>query len=413
LDEISIINKFVILSGSEGSLFWAGKKILRFAQKDRLNCDEQSEKERRMLRLRVVQAEFGDCLILEYGTAANPHYILIDGGPEGTYPKHLRGELQALRQSAKGLDLVVLSHVDNDHVIGLLELMAEQVNNREAGKPELIAFNTLWHNAFGETVGAQSNLAGQVDTRAASYAPAFAMMPSANAVIFGIREGNQLQEAQQELGIARNPGFPGGVITTGAAPQPVAFKNLKLWVAGPTAANLERLRVEWAEWLQKAAHAAAFADPVEADKVDRSVPNLSSIMLLAVSGRRKILLTSDGLGNDLIDGLKQAGLLDAHGKLHVSILKLPHHGSVRNVNRTFFDTITADTYVISANGKYNNPDLATLIWLVEAARQQRRKITIAATNETESTHQLLVEYPPAEYGYRLALMGAGQHAMVL
>lgn len=53
-----------------------------------------------MLRLRVVQAEFGDCLILEYGTPAQWRFMLIDGGPPDVYERHLRGELQASRPAA-------------------------------------------------------------------------------------------------------------------------------------------------------------------------------------------------------------------------------------------------------------------------------------------------------------------------
>ena len=35
-----------------------------------------------MLNLHVVQALYGDCLLLEYGEAEQPHFLLIDGGPD-------------------------------------------------------------------------------------------------------------------------------------------------------------------------------------------------------------------------------------------------------------------------------------------------------------------------------------------
>jgi len=38
----------------------------------------------RMLTLHIIQAEYGDCLILEYGIQPNPKYILIDGGPQAS-----------------------------------------------------------------------------------------------------------------------------------------------------------------------------------------------------------------------------------------------------------------------------------------------------------------------------------------
>jgi hypothetical protein len=74
------------------------------------------------------------------------------------------------------------------------------------------------------------------------------------------------------------------------------------------------------------------------------------------------------------------------------------------MTRTFLDKVTADRYVVSANGKYDNPDLATLIWLVEAAKAENRTPEIIATNETPDTIKLLEEYPPQEYGYSLRLL---------
>ena len=184
-----------------------------------------------------------------------------------------------------------------------------------------------------------------------------------------------------------------------------------MWVIGPSSQNLDRLKQKWLEWLEKYEKRAPFADEIEVDKIDRSVPNLSSIMLLVQSGRRKILLTGDGTSDDVLDGLRQQNLLNKAGKLSVDVLKLPHHGSARNIRKAFFDIVTAKTYIISANGKYNNPDLATLIWLVTAAKKQRRKIKILATNMTDSISQLMDEYSQESYGYELSFLDPDQHAI--
>jgi beta-lactamase superfamily II metal-dependent hydrolase len=158
-------------------------------------------------------------------------------------------------------------------------------------------------------------------------------------------------------------------------------------------------------------------DPIEAEraarKADQSVPNLSSIMFLAEAEGNTILLTGDGRGDHLLDGLDQAGLLDAEGRLHVDVLKVPHHGSSRNATRAFFQTVTADAYVVSANGRHDNPDLQVLRWIVESAKEQERRIEVFATNATDSTRRLLVECEPEAYGYRLSTMAPGEHSMVL
>ncbi len=139
---------------------------------------------------------------------------------------------------------------------------------------------------------------------------------------------------------------------------------------GPKLARVEKLRAEWDERIKKLrdagkldeTNAASFGD-------DRSVFNLSSIIVLAERGGKTMLLTGDGRCDDILDGLVSAGKLPAGGKLHVNLLKLPHHGSARNITPAFFQTITADHYVISANGRDDNPDEPTLRVLTEARKK--------------------------------------------
>ena len=101
------------------------------------------------MRLHVVQAEYGDCLILESETGKNSTTVLIDGGPYQTFEKHLKPTLQKLPIKGK-LDLVVLSHIDNDHIIGLLDLLEEIKEQREKGTKELVRISKLWHNSFND-----------------------------------------------------------------------------------------------------------------------------------------------------------------------------------------------------------------------------------------------------------------------
>jgi hypothetical protein len=198
-------------------------------------------------------------------------------------------------------------------------------------------------------------------------------------------------------------------------PDPVSFDNLKLRIFGPTEETLEDLRDEWLDWLakQEAEEELYPDDPFMAAMTDRSVTNLSSITFLAKSDEKSLLLTGDGRGDHLLQGLEKAGMLDDYGGLHVDVFKIPHHGSARNVTRKFFKQITADCYVISADGRHGNPDLATLIWLVEAAKEQDRDIEIVVTNHTASIQKLLEEYPQDEFRYQIREMSADAHTYTL
>mgnify|MGYP001040865155 CR=1 FL=1 len=368
-----------------------------------------------MLKLHVVQAEEGDCLILEFGTESNARHILVDGGPAQIYRRHLRGELRKIKERGGRLDLVILSHVDDDHVAGLLDLMTEVREQRDRHVAEMIKMNALWHNAFSQTIGRDNDIQARLEMRLAAAGTARRIMTMTDAVALSIRQGDELRSAAQGLDIPINAGFPNDLISVDGAPhQPVKLGGLRLYVVGPTESSLRELKKKWIKWLREAKDRRLAVSASLASKVDSSIPNLSSIMLVAEMKGKRVLLAGDGLSDHLIRGLGQANLLGSDGTLHVDVLKVPHHGSIRNIRKKeFFKTVTADKYVISANGRDGNPDLTTLTWIVRAAKEQGRSIEILTTNETASTKQLAKKYNEDDYGYRLHRMKKGSHSMTL
>jgi len=87
--------------------------------------------------LEVRRARSGDCLILHFGTPADPGLLLVDGGPAQVYSSFLRPRLDALKSQRQGgeedtplpIDAVMVSHIDDDHINGILELTRELVMN--------------------------------------------------------------------------------------------------------------------------------------------------------------------------------------------------------------------------------------------------------------------------------------------
>ncbi len=356
-----------------------------------------------MFCLHVIQAEFGDCLLLEYGTAANPHFILIDGGPPTIFADHLRKVLETVvvPQSGK-LELVILSHVDNDHIVGLVDLFTELQSQQVNAQPALISIDGLWHNSFSKAIDPNGMIQPRLQTLL-GIAGMQSTMDATAVAVNGIAEGNKLRQLSLLLHIPLNANLA-DPITVETANAPVNFDNVRLTVVGPTKANLDALRQEWEDWLDEHEEDIGTGRMNLMANADQSVPNLSSICVVAEADGRRILLTGDARSDHVLAGLASKAFLDDAGSVHFDVLKLPHHGSDRNMTKTFFKKVTADRYVISANGKYGNPDLATLIWLVEAAKEQSRTPEIFLTNQTPSTGKLLTEYPPADYGYSLRFL---------
>ena len=384
--------------------------------------------------LEVLKAHEGDCLLLHWGTQAQPRLGVIDGGPGDTYGTTLRPRLDQIRRNRNvdplEIEFVMVSHVDNDHVVGVDKLFADLASEVNRNVPEgqrPLRVERLWHNTFDDVIG--NRLDAHYRQFSASFtADANGELPATSRaeikagleergetededeaehlaadiskVLAGHPEGRALRDKHSLLhranairGLNRPFVSAGGgstLITAELTPDPLSVSGLEFHVVGPRQAEIDALQTEFDAYLTKKglnkaeAALAAYSDP--------SVPNLSSIVCFAsleVGGKpATILLTGDARGDKMILGLQAAGYLDGSSdeRLHVDVLKVPHHGSDRNVRRDFFKKISADVYVLSGDGKHGNPDRATLEWIIES-RQPADKYRIVMTYSIAETDQ--------------------------
>ncbi len=357
--------------------------------------------------LETLQARHGDSLILHYGPTDAPRFIVIDGGPARVYDSWLRPRLMEIKEywnpgKPLPLSMVMISHMDDDHVNGVLDLTRELRDAHDAAEPKEFEIEHIWFNAFDDIVGNQQvpRLAGLTST--ASVANLLAAVPELatnphhiNAVLTSTGQGRTLRDDIELLGIPVNEPFdpiePGKPpLVRGDIDLSVIDwgDGLTLRVLHPDHQRLLKMQEKWDKDLKKAKDSGDNSVIVAAFK-DKSPFNLASIVVLAELGGKRILLTGDARGDDILEGLEAAGRLDDQGRIHVDILKLPHHGSDRNVSREFFEKVTADHYVISGNGEHHNPDTPTLVMLSVATRG-RDDFTIHLTNH-DGKHNLRAE----------------------
>jgi hypothetical protein len=331
--------------------------------------------------LEALEARYGDCLILHYETTgkakAKPEFMVVDGGPDMVFANSLNPRLEGLKQrwypeGRLPIRLLMVSHIDDDHVNGVLALTNLLVEKRNDGEALPYDILNLWHNSFDNVIGNESkDLFSQFNssTRVADiqgiWAPNVPFDDDVAAVVASVGQGRELRENAKLLDIRLNQPFEGLVMAQANA------KTSFEWQKGPTftvlAPNITRLSKLHAEWEKALKEAKKKGDPsvISAAYSDQSVFNLSSIVVLVELGGKSILLTGDARGDDIIEGIEKAKLFK-DGNFSVDILKLPHHGSDRNVSTDFFRTVLATNYVISADGTYDNPDMTTLEMISEA-----------------------------------------------
>ena len=351
-----------------------------------------------MFTLEALQAKHGDSLLLHYGDPADPKLVVIDGGPNKVWSPTLKPRLEAIRDdltpgAVLPIRMLMVSHIDDDHINGVLDMTKELVEAHENHEPLPYEFETLWHNAFDDVVGAHSAelfSSGMAEVGAASLEEITAsiggLSGEAAAVVASVRQGRQLRKDVEKLGLPVNmPG--GGLITAkGDATDTVDLGDgLELRILGPRQKQIDALQKKWDRELERLGLAVVEAgDAGAAEMLDSSAYNLASLVILARAHGKTMLLTGDARGDHILSSVQDAGLM-VDGKLHVDLLKMPHHGSDRNVDTDFFRTITADHYVISGDGKHGNPEVATF-----------EMIFTARGDESFTLH---MTYPAAEMGH--------------
>lgn len=332
--------------------------------------------------LDVRRARKGDCLLLHFGSKTKPGLVMIDGGPSQVYAPHLKPRLMEIRAARKldkqmplPVDVLMVSHVDDDHIQGILDLTREMLASTQA--PLLRVFS-MWHNSFDEIIGKDPRELKVAVTSQFGPAslngdlPADAEIDSTESpevaraslrVLASLEQGHRLRGDTDKLGYPRNPEFDGKLILAGKTPVAVAG-DLTFTVAGPMQPELKALQKKHDEWLKSLKDKS----PEEslAAYVDKSVPNLSSIVVLAKSGGKSILLTGDARGDRILQGLELTGALKKGASMQVDVLKVPHHGSSNNLDNDFFERIKPAHYVFSGDGEHGNPERESLEMLFAA-----------------------------------------------
>ena len=324
-----------------------------------------------MVVFEALNALHGDCLILRYDDAQGERRTwIVDGGPRSA---EVNGEpvsvlrdvlLPRLKQIDPSIpfvvDLGMASHIDDDHIDGLERLTADL-----AAKAPLagdVRFRRFWFNAFDDLVGpapacqAQSSgaIALQLSNPNAGWLALGALGHGGDAILQSIPQGNKLAASLRSLGLEGN--VPTNGFVAARSGSALMVDGAKVTVLGPLQRRLDRLRDDWSKALSapsEAARAAALLD-LFAPRLDTSVPNLSSIVVLVEVGGHSLLLTGDARGDDIVTAWAELGLPDAARK--IDLLKVPHHGSSANNPSGFVRFFEATHYVFSADGRHDNPD---------------------------------------------------------
>jgi beta-lactamase superfamily II metal-dependent hydrolase len=314
------------------------------------------------LRVELLPASFGDCILVTAPYGRSTYRLLVDTGPDRTSLRALRARLEQIPLTAgkRRIDLLIVTHIDHDH-IGNVEAL---LNDRDLH----LHFGDIWFNGHEQV--REFAQRGTVEADAVSATIARAGLP---------------------LNLAFGSGpvvVPSESLTSWHAVS-AAKGQPTLTLLSPGATQLGALLPEWDDALRRLAAGEPDSDAELGDRRDRgptarppidvaalaaepfegdtSAPNASSITVLVEHRGASILLAADAFPE--VYGPALAALLASRGRGRtIDAVKLAHHGSRRNTEASLALTRAKQYLVSSNNARYGHPDDQTLARLIVNAR---------------------------------------------
>lgn len=307
-----------------------------------------------MLHIQMLPAVHGDCLLVEYGTDKRVYRVLIDGGVSRTYDT-LRAQLLAIPPGERHLDLLVVTHVDADHIEGIVRMLTDTTLE--------IRIDDVWFNGYEHL-----NEGAPLDFGGVQGEYLSAMIQKRRLQWNGATKGRAL--CVPEKGPLPVFHLPGDLNLTLLSPSPTTLaKMADAWEKEVRKAGLDPAHPKEAleHLVQKGKKLIARFDEDEGPDVealatatykgDGSPANGSSIAFLAEYQGKRILFAADAYAEVLENSIQR--LLEARGiqVLELDAFKLPHHGSRANLSPELVDMVRARKVLVSSSGAlFHHPD---------------------------------------------------------
>lgn len=310
------------------------------------------------MKIKFLKAQNGDCTLIKYtddsGVKRN---IIIDAGLDASYfdpATNIFGELKIEVDDIKGdnqnIDLLILTHIDNDHICGFLKLF--EMDNQI---PRFI--KNVWFNSgklIAEKIKEEENKALAINIQ------------EPGAVETGVAEGIDFENF-----LLRYDFWERELILCG---QERLVYDAKFEILGPTIPQIRKLLKKYHDDTQDDVYTAGAGNDWAIDiktiiqeegqkykfLQDTSVKNGSSISFILTLKGKKFVFLADSHPNPVAKELERLGNT-AEKPLEAEFLKVSHHGSKANNNKKLLAAISTENYIISTNSAGNgHPHKRTL-----------------------------------------------------
>lgn len=312
------------------------------------------------MKIKFLKAFNGDAIWISFENDGVQKNVIIDGGIGKTYidSSKRKGELfdviESIKEKGEFVDLLVLTHFDDDHIGGILKWLDKDQNASTLIKK-------VWFNS-GKEIANKFEIAEnhELDIQIQGSAEVFQTSPAQGINFEKYLKDNYLWE--------------GMIIEQGEVYE---LLGLTFKILSPNKDKLAKLLKLYRKQIDYFTSSGEYDfDTTLQDFIieentskfiiteDSAVANGSSIAFIMVHENNNYLFLGDSHPSVIVEGLKHFGF-NKSNPLSVELMKISHHASMYNTTKELLEIIETDNYFVCSNAsKHGLPNKRTIARII-------------------------------------------------
>ncbi|MGG0747254.1 MBL fold metallo-hydrolase [Priestia megaterium] len=398
-----------------------------------------------MIKVRMYPARNGDCFLISFGDKKKKH-ILIDCGYVNTYEKFLKKDLIKLADNNEKINLMIVTHIDADHISGAIKFIADNNKNK------FIKIDEVWFNAYRHLQHIRKSnkelreSEREILEREIALGKSFLKRINQDEIAkdeISAKQGSNLGALLLKGQYNWNTNFDGNAVIA-RDNEDINIDDIKINVLSPSEEKIKKLEEQWVKELKKRkwnfnittdelfddayefmqmmdengkitvsniskqgkAEHIKLEDYIDMEYAnDDSVNNGSSIAILIKYKEKKLLLLADAHPDIILEQLNKMG------ERNFNLVKVPHHGSMKNTTNELARNLLSNRYLFSTNGyRHQHPDPQTIIKLLFSNQQCEKQLYFNYKTKTSSIFES--KELQDRYNYQI-ITGNGEEPLVI
>lgn len=271
--------------------------------------------------IKFLQAGNGDCILIQ----GEGHHVIIDSGE---YCAELRDAIRDIMASEESIDLLIITHYDSDHIKSICDILSGlTIDERKK------LLKSVWFNAT--KVGFKGN---EKELSANDAVELSHLLIEADIPWVSELKRGTVKELSDECKLE--------IIDGGA-----------IYEADGDGGLLSNVKSDWGTSFKELEHY------LDDDAQDSSKTNAQSAIIVGHIHGKDVLLPGDAVPSKLY------AALDFYRKNKIArfdLVKLPHHGSYKNITRDILNKIECSDYVVTTDGsQFYHPNKKMMLKIIK------------------------------------------------